>query len=977
MAMLICAEPHLSPPNQVTLDLRGGNFRLHKYDADKHDHKEIYNNVSLNIIRSLITRGVRKDPNSDIPSNGINAKIPEDYQLMVLDLITSRWLSELRPKSKPRSRLLVADEGGLGKTYSTALAIRQIFMEKRGIILILCPPLLKYKWRKEIRHCLRDLSSKVNIIKAKEIKNEMADGVYIISKFQLMNQYISNGEKMILPEINLTVIDEIHQGQRRTELNFNTNIENEEKNNNIEMGGPLWKSQKEVCNKSSKVIGLTASPYQMEEKDILSIFMMMGGEMEDTADKMKEFFNSNKDWPYIFDKWNKSLEDAKSSIDSGPKDIEKWFETMKKDNFEQWQKTVSWMDKSEKNQILKKLLSEGKRILSKNPEGFKMIRELHPFGRFFSIVTRDDLGPLASKIFRDRTDCYEYFKLDDEHKKIMKKSKKNKISPRIIHSAPENINNERYLKGNSKTKLTKIKDGRIDRLINIISEETKSLNPGKARGVIIFVDYHGTVDSIEKKLFDQKINKEQIFTLTGESEEKYEELNKAKKYSLDGNLPVLICTSAAETGVDMEWATVGVIWDIGKNPESLQQRTWRLDRRRISNSWNGKNYVVSNFKIFWFITDWHVEKEIIEKLNLGNKSSSSMLAKNTIDFIPKSNKEIFRKYSEKTSVFAISNNEAKILRDRFHGISGKNNKSNYIQVYDKLEILFWQVIRELMNLRVDMLEISENGILTLEFLNNKDTIRKIYDLSNMSTEDEMKTLWHLISLPYNHRNFSNFYAPRLGLMTRNNINNIYGLSTINRNGTLSFNIGNLLIKCMKDIDFISYSDDEIFFGHSLDYYSKKTRLNKPHSILVNPKWLNLYSKNNFTLRYLGIPSPIIVSSYYDGNKGMKFLEDDEDWEEILSEAIDFCQKSNYGPMKGEPAWNDKHQWPKLNPNDISRADALIEITIEKILDKIDEEEKKRGGVYEVGDELKSTIINFEKNVEKKHIIPVLYFGEDV
>ena len=74
--------------------------------------------------------------------------------------------------------------------------------------------------------------------------------------------------------------------------------------------------------------------------------------------------------------------------------------------------------------------------------------------------------------------------------------------------------------------------------------------------------------------------------------------------------PVLICTPAGEVGLDMEWATSLIHWDLNPNPQRLEQRTWRLDRR-ISNNHTNPTYTV----LFPMLTDVphydELEKELL------------------------------------------------------------------------------------------------------------------------------------------------------------------------------------------------------------------------------------------------------------------------------------------------------------------------------------------------------------------------------
>jgi hypothetical protein len=46
-----------------------------------------------------------------------------------MDLLRTPWLNEILPEKYPRTRLLIADEGGLGKTFSASFAIADTFLD--------------------------------------------------------------------------------------------------------------------------------------------------------------------------------------------------------------------------------------------------------------------------------------------------------------------------------------------------------------------------------------------------------------------------------------------------------------------------------------------------------------------------------------------------------------------------------------------------------------------------------------------------------------------------------------------------------------------------------------------------------------------------------------------------------------------------------------------------------------------------------
>ena len=107
---------------------------------------------------------------------------------------------------KRKSRLLIADEMGVGKTIQ-AIAISSIFNEDWPV-LIICPSSLKYAWRDEIENWLSEKikSDEIQIIKNGKDNFKEKLKYYIIS-YDLAVRVI---EKIINKKFNFIICDEAH-----------------------------------------------------------------------------------------------------------------------------------------------------------------------------------------------------------------------------------------------------------------------------------------------------------------------------------------------------------------------------------------------------------------------------------------------------------------------------------------------------------------------------------------------------------------------------------------------------------------------------------------------------------------------------------------------------------------------------------------------------------------------------------------------
>ena len=81
---------------------------------------------------------------------------PEAYQFVPADMFNSPWLAEIPELFNDggdeerylRRRMLIADEGGMGKTFAAALCARDEVL-RGGSVLVIAPKGLKRQWRQE------------------------------------------------------------------------------------------------------------------------------------------------------------------------------------------------------------------------------------------------------------------------------------------------------------------------------------------------------------------------------------------------------------------------------------------------------------------------------------------------------------------------------------------------------------------------------------------------------------------------------------------------------------------------------------------------------------------------------------------------------------------------------------------------------------------------------------------------------------
>ena len=113
---------------------------------------------------------------------------------------------------KKFSRLLIADEMGVGKTVQ-AISLSSLY-QKDWPVLVICPSSLKFAWRDEVTQWLSDILDKNEIQVIKHSKNEFKENIkYYIISYDLSVRMV---DKIIEKKFQYIIADEAHYLKSRT-----------------------------------------------------------------------------------------------------------------------------------------------------------------------------------------------------------------------------------------------------------------------------------------------------------------------------------------------------------------------------------------------------------------------------------------------------------------------------------------------------------------------------------------------------------------------------------------------------------------------------------------------------------------------------------------------------------------------------------------------------------------------------------------
>lgn len=544
--------------------------------------------------------------------------IPKDYQLLPLEAFNTPWLSSLsiEPSSDgfpPRDTLIVGDEGGMGKTYSSVLvAHRYLSSNPSGTVVVLCPPLLAMQWKKEFERLhYRPILRSSHKLTSGDLP---VGDVIIVSKFSPMRNPLTDelSKQVLRDRVELCILDEGHEGM----IAAGANIDAE-----------MRKGIRRILLNCKRRLVLTATPIRNDSKgtgsDLKALISSCLQDEDNDNLLLSEFDFSNEWLEKLKTKWLPSLEklyEGKLDDISANILIESCGEMIP---------FIGTRADSVSN-ALKQQLTE----INSNPiKRTRLARDLIPLGKYFSISTRDDLGKdLVNSNFRDE-ELYTYgFNFSSEFLKAKSEvaSYGGSRWESCFASCPLNAFNPRYQKtfpdliehsNISEDTLSEIweNDSRLKRIIEINEQMCNDrAYMYEKSGIVIFCEWSGTVDKIEQWAKDTGLF--DVFKLRGldaASDEDYlnqsdnsnqqnlhrrsqrktlEKANETSVNTYDSKTNLLICGPGVTVGHNMQWANTIIHWDINFNSvENIAQKTWRLDRVYQENSGISKLYHVHYF----------------------------------------------------------------------------------------------------------------------------------------------------------------------------------------------------------------------------------------------------------------------------------------------------------------------------------------------------------------------------------------------
>ena len=655
---------------------------------------------------------------------GADSIIPDKHQLIAEDLLGTTWFGDYLslPDGNPhaRKRILLADEGGLGKTFSAAICAIDFVRQRRGVIAIV-PVKTIPDWRK----AFRKLGIETRRIYSGTLNTGILDydKVNIISKHSLIESELNTHAVEQLESCGLCILDEAHEGFI-ADSKYDDDIEIDgfetDSMDKKEALGKLSSRIKQVFVKTDYAIALTATPMRHDWQEIEKLFELI---LHDEEDKLQcltssfQLMREDETWLNdLRDNWLSLLYRIEHDC-LNPNDSTIFSDKLNK--------FCLLLSDEEKKLLKESVVDNWENIISSQEKRTKLVKDLHPLGFCFHITFRDDMeyeileSHYRKRISKNIEHQPQYanikLKLNSREKRCIlnclnssykRKSKIGSNYEQIIVDAWENDDRLRTLKHDIEQKLDKICQPQFQKY---------------SFGIVVFAHDIGTGEALAEWLvsnFGEKLLVRKMYSSNNNPDVDVSKLNEkindklrlnAANNSKKRKLSVLVCGDGGAVGLNMEWATTIIHWDLYGGAENIAQRSWRLDRRiesfdkpiEVNNS--VKTFIFKEFNIHYYTCQ---ESDKIADYNESYRRNRVFLGdyrfidgKQDEQLIPKeANLEVNSKWTEGSKTIFL--NKPTMVK-KWLWCQGKINDGN-----GYAELLNLTVLNDAFDLRIEEFDVS-------------------------------------------------------------------------------------------------------------------------------------------------------------------------------------------------------------------------------------------------------------------------------
>lgn len=513
--------------------------------------------------------------------------------------------------------IIMADEVGLGKTIEAGIVVMQYWAERKRKILVVSPSSLRQQWSQELLEKFNLPSTVVDSKWLKTHKNFDKSGIYICSY-----EFANRNHQKLSAGWDLMILDEAHKLR-----NFYTNKKG------------IAGSMSEIAKWTNKVLLLTATPLQNKLEELYGIVTVFDPKYFHSLDVFKQrYIKSNH--PYALE----DLRDRMSKIAKRTlrKEAERYIKYTNR-----VAQTVQFTPSGDERKLYELVddylhreklwaFAASQRHLSalilRKRLGSSTFAVASTLKR---IVARMEDEYSAGKVRDNRGGLVEFDDLSEEEVEAFEQS--GEIDDYALDSAQQRAEFRAEideLKSYAKLAESITSNVKAEHLLDAINIGFKTLESKAARKAIIFTESTITQDYIAKVLeregFAGKYLKFNGQNNSPEANKVYREWLEANKDTdlitgiesadrrkalidkfKEDDMQIMIATEAASEGINLQFCSMMINYDLPWNPQRVEQRIGRIHRM-------GQKYdvVVVNFSNQGNVAEQRILELLADKFSL-------------------------------------------------------------------------------------------------------------------------------------------------------------------------------------------------------------------------------------------------------------------------------------------------------------------------------------------------------------------------
>lgn len=460
-------------------------------------------------------------------------------------------------KNPKKKGMIFADEVGLGKTIEAGLVISQYWYEQKRKILIICPASLIKQWNEELMEKFHLESTILDGKIVKDSKFSWGPGIYISS----VNTVYLNKEKFGV-NFDLIVIDEAHK------------LRNVYKDK-----GVMAPAIKEVFSGQKKLL-LTATPFQNNLQELFGLMSLIDEDIFPDFSVFKEKYIKD----YVENKEALNEIVSKYAIRTLRKDVVKYINYTKRNvllaNYE-----LTDGEKEIYNKVEALIFSQDLFDIYGTAQLHLIILLLQKLLSSSIYAVKSTLTNMMNRIKNG-----ESFSLDfeEDEEEVLEITAAQNSAGHFVGDIEQCISFMDSVE----------KDSKLERLKKSIADiyEEFDNDPSRNKRILIFTESKKTQEYLYTelgKIYDKILlfNGENTGEQINEIYAKWSEKNNLDKKvskgiavrraivdAFENDYEILIATDAAAEGLNLQFCSVMVNYDLPWNPQKIEQRIGRCHR---------------------------------------------------------------------------------------------------------------------------------------------------------------------------------------------------------------------------------------------------------------------------------------------------------------------------------------------------------------------------------------------------------------